>query len=212
MITNDDGTVGQERPYRLADLVDSLSPSPGEADPANRPECGSHHGGFADQWRLLRAAATERSATKQQTPDLPATSAVREGDRAASSREHGSVAANAREVVLERIALFRSAIVMVPLDERGSPWSAEQGDVRWILAFSSETTMAQFALARCDGAREWGFRTVSGARLLDDVVPAVTVPCGVALDPGCEEGMLFPPVVGIVPDSAAVDLDNEGVS
>jgi hypothetical protein len=39
-------------------------------------------------------------------------------------------------------------------------------------------------------------------------VSAVGVPCGVALDGGTEgEGALFPPVLGIVPESAAVDAD-----
>lgn len=34
----------------------------------------------------------------------------------------------------------------------------------------------------------------------------VGVPCGVALDVGTEgEGVLFPPVTGIVPEDAAVD-------
>lgn len=47
-----------------------------------------------------------------------------------------------------------------------------------------------------------------GARLLDAAVPAVGVPCGVALD--CadgDEGMVFPPVRGVVPDGVAVDVD-----
>jgi hypothetical protein len=39
-------------------------------------------------------------------------------------------------------------------------------------------------------------------------VSAVGVPCGVALDVGTEgEGALFPPVLGIVPESAAVDAE-----
>lgn len=45
-------------------------------------------------------------------------------------------------------------------------------------------------------------------RLLDAAVPAVGVPCGVALD--CadgQDGMLFPPVRGVVPDGVAVDVD-----
>ncbi|MEV0266269.1 hypothetical protein AB0I49_33680 [Streptomyces sp. NPDC050617] len=55
------------------------------------------------------------------------------------------------------------------------------------------------------GVADWEYRTVLGARLLDVVVPAVGVPAGVALDVGSERPMMFPPVVGIVPDAVAVD-------
>lgn len=49
-----------------------------------------------------------------------------------------------------------------------------------------------------------------GARLLDVAIPAMPVPYGVALDVGSEgQGALFPPVRGIVPDAAAVDVDDE---
>jgi hypothetical protein len=51
---------------------------------------------------------------------------------------------------------------------------------------------------------------VLGARLLDVAVPATGVPCGVALDVGSEDGVLFPPVVGVVPDAVAVDGKETG--
>src|SRR6478752_1120979 len=101
---------------------------------------------------------------------------------------------------------FRRTAVLVPLDANGDLWSAEQGGVRWICAFSDEAALARFARARGDAAREWVYRTVLGARLLDVVVPLLPGPAGVALDAGSEGGALFPPVVGIVPDSVAVDL------
>ncbi|MFB7213833.1 SseB family protein [Streptomyces sp. NPDC056255] len=105
---------------------------------------------------------------------------------------------------------FRRTAVLVPLDEAGDLWSAEQNGVRWICAFSDEEALARFARARGDAAREWVYRTVLGARLLDVMVPLLPGPAGVALDAGGEDGVLFPPVVGIVPDSVAVDLGGVG--
>ncbi|WP_405676095.1 SseB family protein [Streptomyces sp. NBC_01511] len=101
---------------------------------------------------------------------------------------------------------FRRSAVLVPLDAEGDLWSAEQGGVRWVCAFSDEGALARFARARGDAGREWVYRAVLGARLLDVVVPLLPGPAGVALDAGSEDGgVLFPPVAGIVPDAVAVD-------
>ncbi|MER8066722.1 SseB family protein [Streptomyces sp. NPDC094034] len=101
---------------------------------------------------------------------------------------------------------FRRTAVLVPFDAYGSLWTAEQNGVRWICAFSDEEALARFARAQGDARREWTYRTILGARLLDVMVPMLPGPAGVALDAGSEGGMLFPPVVGIVPESVAVDL------
>lgn len=98
----------------------------------------------------------------------------------------------------------------MPYDEHGSLWTADLGGVRWISAFSDEEALARFAEARRDAAREWTYRTVLGARLLDVMVPMLPGPGGVALDAGSTDGMLFPPVAGIVPDEVAVDLRETG--
>ncbi|MEV5879750.1 hypothetical protein AB0L75_37165 [Streptomyces sp. NPDC052101] len=101
---------------------------------------------------------------------------------------------------------FRRTAVLVPVDEDEGPLTGDYGGIRWIYAFSNESALARFALARGEGEREWAYQRWLGARLLDAAVPAVGVPCGVALDVGSEgEGVLFPPVVGIVPDAAAID-------
>ncbi|MEU1122331.1 SseB family protein [Streptomyces sp. NPDC005899] len=102
---------------------------------------------------------------------------------------------------------FRRTAVLVPLDEAGDLWSAEQNGVRWICAFSDEEALARFASARGKTGREWAYQSVLGARLLDVMVPLLPGPAGVALDAGSlSGGMLFPPVAGIVPDAVAVDL------
>ncbi|MFF0065955.1 SseB family protein [Streptomyces sp. NPDC005279] len=101
---------------------------------------------------------------------------------------------------------FRRTAVLVPIDPYGSLWTADRGGVRWICAFSDEEALARFARAQGDAEREWTYRTILGARLLDVMVPMVPGPAGVALDAGSDEGMLFPPVRGIVPEAVAVDL------
>jgi hypothetical protein len=98
----------------------------------------------------------------------------------------------------------------VPLDTTGGLWTADFGGIAWICAFSDEPALARFAQARGEEAGEWTYRRVLGSRLLDDVVPTVASPCGVALDAGSPGGAVFPPVQGIVPDRVAVDVDGEG--
>ncbi|MFD3499536.1 hypothetical protein [Streptomyces sp. NPDC058678] len=122
-----------------------------------------------------------------------------------TSRSEAEVARGRREFTA-LLGEFRRTAVLVPVTEDGFPLTGDQGGIRWIYAFSDESALARFAIARGDGSREWAYRRVLGARLLDVAVPAVGVPCGVALDVGSGgEGVLFPPVVGIVPDAAAVD-------
>jgi hypothetical protein len=113
---------------------------------------------------------------------------------------------------------FRRTPVLVPLGEGPGPdeerglLTADLNGIRFILAFSDEHALARYATARGEAAREWTYQTILGARLLDVAVPAAGVPCGVALD--CadgEDGMVFPPVRGIVPDEVAVDRE-EGVA
>ncbi|URM92709.1 SseB family protein [Streptomyces sp. MRC013] len=104
---------------------------------------------------------------------------------------------------------FRRTAVLVPLADGGGLWTADLGGVRWICAFSHEESLARFARARGEADRVWEYRTVLGARLLDVMVPLLGVPGGVALDAGGADGVLFPPARGVVPDAAAVDLDDE---
>ncbi|MFH9392092.1 SseB family protein [Streptomyces sp. NPDC017556] len=105
---------------------------------------------------------------------------------------------------------FRRTAVLVPFDAYGSLWTADQNGVRWICAFSDEEALARFAQAQGDSNREWTYRTILGARLLDVMVPMLPGPAGVALDAGSTDGVLFPPVAGIVPDHVAVDLGETG--
>ncbi|MEV7909188.1 SseB family protein [Streptomyces griseus] len=114
--------------------------------------------------------------------------------------------ATARRAFAILLGEFRRTAVLVPFDTYGSLWTADQNGVRWICAFSDEEALARFAQAQGEGKREWTYRTILGARLLDVMVPMLPGPAGVALDAGSTDGVLFPPVAGIVPDHVAVDL------
>ncbi|MFF6775555.1 SseB family protein [Streptomyces sp. NPDC012637] len=114
--------------------------------------------------------------------------------------------AAARREFARLLGEFRRTAVLVPFDEHDSLWTADFNGVRWICAFSDEEALARFAAARGEAGREWTYRTVLGARLLDVMVPMLPGPAGVALDAGSADGMVFPPVAGVVPDEVAVDL------
>lgn len=109
---------------------------------------------------------------------------------------------------------FRRALVLVPLDG-GGLWTAAFGGVRWVCGFTDEVALARFAHARSsvDGGEavghSWEFAELRGARLLDEIVPAMGVPAGVAVNIADTDGsMFFPPVTGIVPDAVAVDEED----
>ncbi|MEU3724327.1 SseB family protein [Streptomyces sp. NPDC031705] len=135
--------------------------------------------GFDEEWERLRSAAADRAPAPCEPPPR------------------------------DRLAEFRNRAVLVPHDEQGGLWTSRLGGLDWICAFSDEEALARFAQARDEAGREWGYRRVLGARLLDDVIPALDFPCGVALDAAGPDGTVFPPVRGIVPDAAAVALDGE---
>lgn len=140
-------------------------------------------------------------------PPPPSPSMEQGSSPGTGAAHHSDQASLRRREVAALLGEFRRTAVLLPLGEDGSPLTAEFGGIRWIYAFSDEAALARFAIARGEGAREWAYERVLGARLLDAAIPAMSEPYGVALDVGSEgEGALFPPVRGIVPDGAAVDV------
>lgn len=122
-----------------------------------------------------------------------------------------------RQRFTELLEEFRRSPVLVPLGEGPGPdgerglLTADWNGVRFILAFSHGQALARYAEARGEYHREWAYQTILGARLLDVAVPAAGVPCGVALD--CADGpdgVVFPPVRGVVADEVAVDREEGG--
>jgi hypothetical protein len=105
----------------------------------------------------------------------------------------------------ELVSGVRQALLLVPL-EGGGLWTARLGGVRWICGFTGETALARFAARRGPGDRPWEYAALLGARILDEVIPAMGEPAGLAVDVASDGGaVFFPPVTGIVPDEAAVD-------
>ncbi|WUA24101.1 SseB family protein [Streptomyces canus] len=109
---------------------------------------------------------------------------------------------NLRAVVGE----FRRSEVLVPVVD-GSLLSAESGGVRWLFAFTDDAALERFAEARGGPVPER--IPVHGARLLDQVIPRVDGPAGIAVDAGSPTGLVLPPVTGIVPDAVAVDVPSK---
>lgn len=100
---------------------------------------------------------------------------------------------------------MRRSILLVPTCD-GGLWSARSGGVRWICGFTDETALARFAVRRGPGDRPMDYAALLGARIVDEVVPSLGEPAGLAVDIASEDGsMFFPPVSGIVPDGVAVD-------
>ncbi|WP_405948096.1 hypothetical protein OG588_17380 [Streptomyces prunicolor] len=121
-----------------------------------------------------------------------------------------------RRRFLDQLGEFRRSQVLVPMGAlpgvdpvAEAPLTVDLGGVRWILAFTGEAALARYAAARGEAEREWRYRGVWGAALLDAAVPTVAgsgVPCGVLVDAADgERGLVLPPVVGVVPEDVAVD-------
>ncbi|MFJ9818296.1 hypothetical protein ACIRU3_24115 [Streptomyces sp. NPDC101151] len=168
------------------------------------PGVVEHGAGVADSAGRIRrsrlAEYAETAVSDAQAEPSPAVHA------AAPAPSDGHEVERRRREFAAVLGEFRRTAVLLPLDADETPLTADFGGIRWILAFSDERALARFAITRGEGEREWAYQRVLGARLLDAGVVAVGVPCGVALDAaGGDEGVLFPPVVGIVPDAAAVD-------
>lgn len=97
---------------------------------------------------------------------------------------------------------FRRCEVLVPVVD-DTLLSVEAGGIRWLLVFTDDAALARFAEARGEAVPERV--PVYGARLLDQVIPEVGGPVGIAVDAGSPAGMVLPPVTGIVPESVALD-------
>lgn len=70
--------------------------------------------------------------------------------------------------------------------------AADQGGIRWIYAFTSERELAMFATGRGGADAEVDYLTVRGDRLLEDALPSLGVPAGVAIDVAGENPVLVP--------------------
>ncbi|MFB6531965.1 MULTISPECIES: SseB family protein [unclassified Streptomyces] len=164
-------------------------------------------GGGPKSHQVSRLSELAEAHVEVARPDLE-TASEDVAARAVPQAEQADGIAEARRRFARLLGEFRRTAVLVPFDDQDSLWTADFNGVRWICAFSDEEALGRFAAARGDAGREWTYRTILGARLLDVMVPMLPGPGGVALDAGSADGMVFPPVAGIVPDEAAVDLED----
>ncbi|MDQ0583985.1 hypothetical protein [Streptomyces rishiriensis] len=105
---------------------------------------------------------------------------------------------------------MRRSVLLVPMAD-GGLWSVRSGGVRWICGFTDEAALARFALRHTRGDQPMDYAALLGARIVDDIVPTLGEPAGLAVDIATEDGsMFFPPVVGIVPEAVAVDAAAAG--
>ncbi|MGV9269532.1 SseB family protein [Kitasatospora sp. NPDC003701] len=77
---------------------------------------------------------------------------------------------------------FRMSAVLVPRWGDEALWTADEGGLRRIFAFTSEEELAAFARVKDVPVDGLPYLTVLGSRLLDVAVPGLGVPGGVALD------------------------------
>ncbi|MFD4558862.1 hypothetical protein ACFWP5_31860 [Streptomyces sp. NPDC058469] len=166
-------------------------------------------------WLKPNAPAERADPAAQDAVPAPAPAEALKPPQDDPPPEDHEVAAR-RQAFAKLLGEFRRTAVLVPLgdgpgpDEERGLLTADFDGIRFILAFSDEQALARYAQARGEYAREWTYQSILGARLLDVAVPTAGVPCGVALD--CADGpdgMVFPPVRGIVPDEAAIDGDDD---
>ncbi|MEU3978858.1 hypothetical protein AB0F77_01915 [Streptomyces sp. NPDC026672] len=105
---------------------------------------------------------------------------------------------------------MRRSALLVPV-AGGGLWSVRSGGVRWICGFTDEAALARFALHHGPGDRPMDYAVLLGARIVDEIVPSLGEPAGLAVDIATEDGsMFFPPVAGVVPDAVAVDTGRAG--
>ncbi|MFE5401398.1 hypothetical protein ACFQ9Z_08295 [Streptomyces sp. NPDC056580] len=105
---------------------------------------------------------------------------------------------------------MRRSVLLVPV-AGGGLWSVRAGGVRWVCGFTDETALARFARRHGPGEQPVDHAALLGARIVDEIVPALGEPAGLAVDIATEDGaMFFPPVAGIVPDAVAVGTGRTG--
>lgn len=191
----------------------SLPPRSRLADYADMAGPGSGVGGAENSTGDIDVSPAGDASPPTGTGGLEALSAM--SPVAAADTDPDSEVLSLRREFAALLGAFRRTAVLVPLgtepddDGRSGLLTSDLNGIRWIFAFSDEEALARFALARGEGDRAWPYQRILGARLLDVAVVAAGVPCGVALDAADGvDGVVFPPVRGIVPDAVAVDVDN----
>lgn len=122
-------------------------------------------------------------------------------------------------VALHRALRVSKFIVPVDLDLRAvsfhssttqaSAGAGGDAEFRWVCAHTTPERCSEFADTHRIG-QEWHFVALSGAYLLDTLLPRFATPTGLFVDPGTEGAVAFPPTTEFMPDAPwAVDVDDD---
>ncbi|WP_181188357.1 SseB family protein [Actinopolyspora mortivallis] len=97
-------------------------------------------------------------------------------------------------------------------DEHGRPTVSTMADspdgVRCLPVFSSHQQLAEYAVLGQRGEDTLSYGALSGAELLDEVLPQLPTGTCVLLDPAAEHTVVLPPLPGVVPAEIAVRLED----
>ena len=94
------------------------------------------------------------------------------------------------------MSAFRSAALIVPLDEDGRFYTSTFGELDWMCGFTRIEELARYLAARGKVApTELRFHTVFGWRIVDDLAAGRDRPTGVVVDIAGASPMAFPPVI-----------------
>lgn len=121
----------------------------------------------------------------------------------------------------ELIAAVRGATLLLTLLGPEQLWTCEFEESQWLFAFTNAGELHTFLQQKWDASRPGDlppelaqramYLRINGAELLEDLIPALMerdrLPYGVALDVTSPQRTFLPPLPGIVPDHAALDLD-----
>lgn len=104
--------------------------------------------------------------------------------------------------------LFRQASLWVEVDSAGggrSVRAVRHEELRWLPVFSSSGELARFCQATDRGSERVEYGRVTGAEVIDEVLPGLPFGTGMLLDPLAPHAFALPAVSGIVPPDRAVN-------
>lgn len=87
---------------------------------------------------------------------------------------------------------LRSSVLLMPVTDDDRVLTSAFGGLDWVCAFTSESEYARYLAARGDSEGR-AFRTLFGSRIVDDVIPALENPTGIAVDIAGPSPLAFPP-------------------
>jgi hypothetical protein len=85
-----------------------------------------------------------------------------------------------------------ASVLLAPMTNGDDLLVTRSHEMNWLLAFTSPQALGTFARRRDEGGQLWPYATIRGSRLLDEIMPAIPRPAGLAVDIGTTRPMLLP--------------------